>query len=102
MYLCSFINDHKLRWVIGLIFLVSTTSQINHYYRWLTLDAAQQLVDELTNNELAKEPPPGRGQDRRNSTPILTGDAFRFLAQPHICDETNRCRFDPAKMTPGA
>ena len=78
------------------------SSEVTHYYRWLTIEAAQQYLDELIANENGKEVAPERGKDRRNSTPIITGDAFRILAQPHLCDETNRCRFDPSKMTPGA
>ena len=42
------------------------------------------------------------GNDRRNSTPIVTGDGFRMMSLPHVCDETNRCRFDVDKVTPGA
>lgn len=54
--------------------LLSTSyNQQNHYYRWLTLDAAQKFVDELSMNEANKEAAPTRGKDRRNSTPIITG-----------------------------
>lgn len=71
------------------------------YYRWLTIDAANAYIAELSANEGTKEYYK-HGKDRRNSSPVITGDGFRDMSLPHLCDETNRCRFDPDKMTPGA
>ena len=76
-------------------------SSKHHYYRWLTLEAAQIFVDELDSNEASKEPFSHRGKDRRNSTPMVTGDAFRHMVSPSICDESNRCRPDLDKLTKG-
>ena len=62
--------------------LLSTSyNQQNHYYRWLTLDAAQKFVDELSMNEANKEAAPTRGKDRRNSTPIITGGVYVYTCR---------------------
>ena len=92
----------KLVYCITLICYLSHLNAINTYYRWLTIDAVQSFIEELSIQEQIKSSQTFRGNDRRNSSPIITGDAFRSMALPHLCDETNRCRFDPDKMTPGA
>ena len=88
---------------IPLIILASIVCHVGSVnYRWLTIEAAQTFIDELTVNEKARALEEFRGSDRRNSSPLITGDGFRGMALPHLCDETNRCRFDHEKMTPGA
>jgi hypothetical protein len=71
-------------------------------YRWLTLDRVEIILNQLKDQEALRALETFRGDDRRNSTPLITGDGFRALAKSHVCDETNRCRFDPLKVTPGS
>ena len=68
----------------------------DHYYRWLTVEGAQSILQELTMNEASKQPQE-RGKDRRTSEPLITGDGFRSIVA-QMCDETNRCRPDLDKL----
>jgi len=61
------------------------------------------MIDEFQKYEAERgHIPYNIHNDRRNSTPFITGDGFRQMASPYICDETNRCRFETKKVTPGS
>ena len=70
-------------------------------YRWLAVDSVQYIIDKLTANELIKSSDVLEPRDRRDSAPIVTGDAFRALSQPNICDDTNGCNFNISKLSNG-
>ena len=68
---------------------------------WLSKDAAREIVAEYKKSESERGDKPGRGHDRRVATPFVSGDAFRELCFPHICEDANRCKFDTAAVKDG-
>jgi len=83
--------------LVGTYTALSTCS-----YRWLQSQHLERLQNEFSRYESERSNEVFKGNDRRNSTPFITGDGFRSIAQPHICDESNRCRYEAKLMTPGA
>jgi len=71
-------------------------------YRWLQSQHLEKMLIEFENYESERRNENFKGLDRRNSTPFITGDGFRSMAQPYICDESNNCKFNAKEMTPGA
>lgn len=63
----------------------------------MTKSLAQWAIDQLKANEEVRSKISFRGTDRRASTPFITGDGFRAIAN-HICEDANRCRMDPAAV----
>ena len=68
---------------------------------WLTKDVASDILEQFEKNENARGPH-GRGTDRRSTTPFITGDGFRELCSPHICEDSNRCKMNPADVKNGS
>lgn len=67
---------------------------------WLSKEAAKGIVEEFDLLE-SKRGAHGKGVDRRNSYPFITGDGIREHCSPHICEDSNRCRFDPSAVKDG-
>ena len=67
---------------------------------WLSKEAAQEIVSEFEEKE-KKRGEHGRGVDRRDAYPFISGDGFREHCSPHICEDSNRCRFDPSAVKDG-
>jgi hypothetical protein len=67
---------------------------------WLSPEAARDIVGEFDRHE-ATRGEAGRGADRRGAYPFITGDGFRHFCDPHICEDANRCRMDPAAVKDG-
>jgi len=84
----------RLLLLISLLSLVLVPA-----YDWLSVEAAQYIIDQFEARELNRSAPV-RGVDRRSSSPFISGDGFR-AACPHICDDSNRCRFSPESVENG-
>lgn len=67
---------------------------------WLSPEVAREIVMEFEHQE-AQRGEAGRGADRRGAYPFITGDGFRHFCAPHICEDANRCRFDPTAVKDG-
>lgn len=68
---------------------------------WLTKEVAGSIIKEFKDMEDKRAEKPGRGHDRRPATPFVSGDAFRELCSPHICEDANRCRMTPEDVKDG-
>ena len=86
---------------ISILLLVCNLFVVVHS-SWLTKQAARSIIDEFKQAESAREEKPWRGHDRRPATPFISGDAFRNLCAPHICEDANRCRMEPENVSNGS
>jgi hypothetical protein len=69
---------------------------------WLTRDAAKNIIAEFHANEIKRGEKPSKGHDRRSALPLVSGDGFRELCDPHICEDANRCRMSPEAVVNGS
>lgn len=67
----------------------------------MTKEAAQWAVSEFERLEAERGKINFRGTDRRVAYPFVSGDGFREYCHPHICEDWNRCRFDPTLVKDG-
>jgi hypothetical protein len=86
----------------GFFFTVFVTfffSSVNS--QWVTKKAAERAISEFGRLEVERKERWFKGTDRRESTPFITGDGFRAVCSPHICEEENRCRMTPESVEDG-
>ena len=89
----------SVSWVLIIYFLLIALIRKSKS-TWLSKEAASEIVAEFEAQE-KKRGEHSRGVDRRNAYPFISGDGFRDYCSPHICEDSNRCRFDPAAVKDG-
>jgi hypothetical protein len=68
---------------------------------WLADEGVKFVRDEFQRYEDAIEKKKVKVDSRTWSYPFISGDGFR-QACPHVCDETNRCRMWPERVSNGS
>jgi hypothetical protein len=69
--------------------------------QWISKEVAQWAINEFEKLEANRSKISFRGTDRRDAYPFITGDGFKELCSPHICEEYNRCRMEPEAVKDG-
>jgi hypothetical protein len=89
----------RVRHLLFFIYILCTVLTSRAF--WLTKEVAGGIIKEWRDAEAKREEKPGRGHDRRPATPFVSGDGFRELCSPHICEDANRCRMTPEAVKDG-
>ena len=69
--------------------------------QWVSKEVASWAIAEFDRLEFERSKISHKGADRRVSYPFITGDGFREMCHPHICEDHNRCRFTPESVKDG-
>jgi len=77
--------------VFLLALLLLLSAPIAHA-SWLSREALSSIIADFKREEARREDRPLRSQDRRPMRPFISGDGFRDLCSPDICESPDSCR----------